>query len=113
MHFPLSFSVISILRIGINLPLHLTHHILELIQCSARLDDRIPQHSRIQTQGPAHGVLRPGGAVEAHDKVVAGVVRGVVFAHGFGEVEDAPVCDTADDAAGVEDYAAGGFCDSF
>lgn len=43
---------------------------------------------------------------------MACVVGDCVFAHGLGQVEDAPVCYAADDAAGVEDDVAGRFCDS-
>jgi len=51
-------------------------------------------------------------AVEAHDKIVSCVVGDCVFSHGLGKVEDAPVCDAADYATGVEDDVAGCFCDS-
>ena len=43
---------------------------------------------------------------------MACVVGDCVFAHGFGEVEDAPVGYAAYYAAGVEDDVAGRFCDS-
>ena len=43
---------------------------------------------------------------------MACVVGDCVFAHGFGEVEDAPVGYAAYYAAGVEDDVAGCFCDS-
>ena len=57
-------------------------------------------------------MLGPSTRIEAYDKVVTGVVGGVVFAEGFGEVENAPVCYSADYAAGVQDDVAGGFGDS-
>lgn len=44
--------------------------------------------------------------VEAHDEVVAVVVNCALLARGFGKEEGAPVCDTADDAAGGEDLVA-------
>jgi hypothetical protein len=43
---------------------------------------------------------------------MACVVCDCVFSHGFGQVEDAPVCYAADYAAGVQDDVAGCFCDS-
>ena len=51
--------------------------------------------------------LHRGGAVEAHDEVVAGVVEVLVFFDGLGERERAPVRYAADDAAGGEDLGAG------
>lgn len=51
--------------------------------------------------------MRFGRAVEAHDEVVAAVVAELMLADRFGQEEGAPVCDTADDAAGVEDEGAG------
>lgn len=98
--------------ISISPPLHLTNHTPQLIQRAPHLNHRIPQHSRIQAQGSAHGVLCSGGAVKANNKIVACVVGDCVFSHGLGEVEDAPVCDAADYAAGVEDDVASCFCDS-
>jgi len=45
--------------------------------------------------------------VEAHDKVVAVVVGCALLARGLREQEGAPVCETADDAAGGKDLVAG------
>lgn len=87
--------------ISISPPLYLTNHTPQLIKRPAHLDHRIPQHSRVQTQRSAYRMLRSGRTVKADYKIVACVVGDCVFSHGLGEVEDAPVCDAADYAAGV------------
>jgi hypothetical protein len=51
------------------------------------------------------------GGIEAHDKVVAGVVLRLVFRRGFGEEERAPVCKATYHAAGGENLLAGCACD--
>lgn len=90
--------------IRISLPLNLASHTLNLIQRTSHLNNTIPQHPRIKTQSPPNRMLRSRRAVKAHSEVMACIVRGVVFSHWLGQVEDAPVGYAADDAAGVEDY---------
>lgn len=57
-------------------------------------------------------MLRLGAGIEAHDEVVACVVRDLKLLRGLGEQEGAPVGDAADDAFLLEDDLAGGFGDS-
>ena len=78
--------------------LRLARNVSNSVQRRAQLDDAEPQHARLDAQRAAHGVLRSGIAVEAHDKVVADVVaRAALAALGrLGHVEDAPVGDAAD-----------------
>jgi hypothetical protein len=87
--------------ISISPPLHLTNHTPQFLKRRPHLDNRIPQHSRIQTQCSANRMLCSRTAVEANDKVVACIVCDCVFPHWFGQVEDSPVCYAADYAAGV------------
>lgn len=57
-------------------------------------------------------MLCAGAGIEAHDEVVADVVRRLQLLRGLGQQESAPVGDAADDAVLLEDDFAGGLCDS-
>lgn len=70
-------------------------------------DHRETYHARIEAQGASDGLLNGRRGVEAHDKVVAGVVLRLVFCRRFREEERAPVGDAAYHAARGEDLLAG------
>lgn len=78
----------------------------------AQLHDSKPYHARIQAQQVPHCFLRCHRAVEAHHKVLALGVPGLVLFHGLGQEEGAPVVNAAHDAAVREDQGAGGAGDA-
>jgi hypothetical protein len=87
--------------ISISPPLHLPNHTPQLLQRTPHLHNRIPQHSRIQTQSSSNRMLCSRTAVKTDHKVMASVMCDCVFPHWFWQVEDSPVCYAADYAAGV------------
>jgi len=77
-----------------------------LLQPRAQLDDREPEHARLQLEDAADLGLGRRVAVEPHDEVVARVGARAAAGEalgGLGQGEDAPVGYAADDAAGGED----------
>lgn len=46
-------------------PVRLTRHILNILQLTPHLHQTVPNHSRIQSQCPSHGVLCSGTRIEA------------------------------------------------
>jgi hypothetical protein len=57
-------------------------------------------------------MLGLGRGIEAHDEVVAGMVRGLQLLCGLGKEKRAPVGDAADDALLLENDLASSFGDS-
>ena len=90
----------------------LPRNILNLLKLGPHLHNRVPDQPRIQTHGAPQRVLCAGTGIEAHDEVVADVVRRLQLLRGLGQQESAPVGDAADDAVLLEDDFAGGLCDS-
>lgn len=79
----------------------------------AELDVGGADHARLEAQGRADVVVDARGGVVAHDEVVAVGVLHLVDGDWFGEGEDAPVGEAADDAAVFEDEGADGLGDFF
>lgn len=46
-------------------PVRLTRHILNILQLTPHLHQTVPNHSRVQSQRPSHGVLCSGTRIEA------------------------------------------------
>ena len=83
-------------------------HPLQRAPLIPQLDNPKFNHPRINTQHPLDSILRAGGAVEAHDEMVALETALSCFGDGFREQERAPVGDAPCDAPLGEDYLAGG-----
>lgn len=73
---------------------------------------RSTNHARLKTQSRTNVVVHARGGVVAHDEVVAVGVLHLVDGDWFGEGEDAPVGEAADDTAVFEDEGADGLGDS-
>lgn len=89
------------------IPLDRARHIAYLLQLIAQLDDREPNHPRIQAQCSLNGGLRRCRGIEAHDEVVAFGVSSLVLRRGPGQAEGPPVGVAADHATGAENLKAG------
>lgn len=69
----------------ISLPeLGYSRHILDVLELLAHFDDRVSDQPRVQTHCAAEGVLCARTCIEAHDEVVAIVVRRLQFLGRFG-----------------------------
>jgi len=89
-----------------------SRHVLDVFKLLAHLDYRVSDQSRIQAHCAAQGVLCARTRIEAHDEVVAIMVRGLQFLGGFWQEKSAPVGVAAYDALLREDDIACGFGDS-
>lgn len=90
----------------------LAWYVLDLLELGAHLDNGVAYQARVQAHCAAEGVLGAGAGVEAHDEVVADVVRRLQLSRGLAQEEGAPVGDAADDAILLKHNLAGGPCDS-
>ena len=80
--------------------------ILDLLELVAQLHNREADHPGIEAKRAADRGLHGSRRVEAHDKMVAVVVSGLVFRRGLGQLESAPIGVSADDASGAENLEA-------
>lgn len=87
-------------------------HVDDVLELAAKLDNRVADQAGVETHGTAQGVLGARRGIEAYDEVVSSIVGNLVLAEWLGQLEDAPVGDTAHNAAAVEDDAAGSLGDS-
>lgn len=89
-----------------------SRNVLDIGKLLAHLDNRVPNQPRIQTHGTAQLVLSARPGIEAHNEVVAVVMRRLQFLGRLRQQERAPVADTAHDAVLIQYNLAGGTGDS-
>ena len=112
LYLPKSFYHLHITTILI-IPLPLARNLANALQRPIpQLDRAELDHPRVKSQRRLDVVLRLAARVVAHHEVVALGVRLLVLVCFAWQVEDPPVLDAADCAAGLEDYGAGCFDNS-
>lgn len=87
--------------------MNLALHVLDLLELISQLHDGEVDHTGIEAKGTANRCLDGAGRIEAHDKVMAFAIAGLVLGGDLRQAKDAPVGVATDDTAGADDLGTG------